>query len=92
MSNVTAFADDGLVLRYGYVMQSTKTTVTSTLSGHRLGGVAQPDLTMSYGRETKVRRVATPYGFGLNLDGLQPRQWAILAALGISRGPNQLSS
>jgi hypothetical protein len=92
LNNISSFSDDGLVLRYGYIMEKTTSTVTTTLSGHRLGGVAQPDLTIIYGRETKVRRVATPYGFGLNLDGLQPRQWAILAALGISKGPGRLSS
>jgi hypothetical protein len=33
---------------------------------------------------SKVRRAATPYGFGVDLNSLSPLQIAILAALGIS--------
>jgi hypothetical protein len=38
-----------------------------------------------YGVTTKIRYPATPYGFGIAEDGLSPKQWSILAALGINR-------
>jgi hypothetical protein len=85
ISNMTDWATDGLVLRYGYMMeQSTvKHTYTITDSGLIDRNIHVPPI--SYVTETKVRRRANPFGFGVSWDGLSPRQLSIAAALGLSR-------
>lgn len=86
LSNVSDWASDGLVLRYGYVMEHTISSYTYVYVGpNHLSGSAQLPSILTTVRETKVRRRATPFGFGLNWDGFTPRQLAILSALGISR-------
>lgn len=93
--NVSAFQQDGLVLRYGYVMEENSRTWTrSNWAEHQV----VPGYSFSHplqSRETchalrKARRKATPYGFGLLESSFSVRQWAILAALGITRAPNKL--
>lgn len=87
--NISAFSQDGLVMRWGYVM-CTK-TVTDT---YRLPTVmlvnGQKAMDQTFSTTMKVRYKATPYGFGLDTTAFSPRQWAILAALGIARGPRML--
>jgi len=90
-TNMSRFSRDDLAMRYGYVMSHSKSERTITLNRIRtLQGntfvYSNPSTTHSY--ETKLRLPATPYGFGLNTAGFSVRQWAILGALGISRGPN----
>lgn len=84
ISNLTSWATDGLVMRYGYMMEHTivKDTYTLTRSGLS-GGSNVPPLTLV--TETKIRRRANPFGFGLTWSGLSPRQLAIAAALGLSK-------
>jgi hypothetical protein len=85
ISNLSDWATDGLVMRYGYIMEHTivsdsysiDKSGTKTLSGS-VGG-------LTYVSETKVRHRANPFGFGLTWDGLSPSQLAIAAALGLSR-------
>jgi len=90
VSNVSSIGKDGLVLQYGYMME----TVTITKSYHQFGTVyfdgSVSDLTQNFTQVRKQRIKATPYGFGLNLDAFTARQWAIIAALGISRKPRAL--
>jgi len=84
--NVSAFQQDGLVMRWGYMMEKSVKEVSYTLSGFK---VKEPyltlNLTQTFGTTRKVRIKATPYGFGLTYDGFTNRQLAIIAALGISR-------
>jgi len=91
--NLSAFALDNLVLRYGFVMQRSTITDVYELSGYKLKsnvvGYLPPRLTQTLTSVRKVRRIATPYGFGLNPSSFSDRQWAILVALGISRGNKQ---
>lgn len=54
-------------------------------------GVARP-LGETIEVSRKVRRAASPYGFGLNAEAFSPKQWAILAALGLTRAPGRLFS
>jgi hypothetical protein len=85
ISNFQSFVLDGMVMRYGYVMEHTITTDTYTLvgpTGLQSGGVV-PDVVRMVS-ETKCRRRATPFGFGLTLSGLSIRQKAIAAAVGIT--------
>jgi len=83
--NVNTFAKYGLVLKYGYVMEHSIVSDLYTYSG--------PDVFISPARpqnltlttEVKLRRRATPFGFGLTMGGLNNTQKAIVAALGLTR-------
>jgi hypothetical protein len=90
MGNLSALSSDSLVIRWAYVMRTTRITDTYTWTGCRFRGVQDGPITQVFTSETKTRVKATPYGFGLNPASFTNRQWAILAALGISRGSNQL--
>jgi hypothetical protein len=93
LSLSTSFATDGLVLKYGYLMCHTRafnrftlqSGVTFTPSNFKTGPISS-----TFFRETKERRKATPYGFGVNLEGLNPFQWSILGALGLTKAPRIL--
>lgn len=87
IDNATSWSRDGLVMRYGYLMQHSvvKDTYTPVEKRPFLNSSSQVDTSITYVTETKVRIRANPYGFGLTWGGLSPRQLAILAALGITR-------
>jgi len=87
LANVSAFSDDSLVLRYGYVMTTTEATRTQTMQLPPLQpGGKGPAILTQYGVTLQKRRVkSTPYGFGLDVKAFSPKQWSILAALGISK-------
>ncbi len=87
--NIAAFANDGLVMRWGYVMCTQTITDTYRLLGVTLLNGKKP-LIQTFSTTQKVRYRATPYGFGLDTSSFSSRQWAILAALGIARGPRNL--
>lgn len=89
LSVISDMASDGLVVNYGYLMEHTIVTDTHTLSGvyDYTRGRTLPPLTVKLTTESKIRRKATPFGFGLTWEGLNPRQLAIIGALGISRWP-----
>jgi hypothetical protein len=94
MSNVSRFSQDGLVMQYGYIMEHTLQTRSVLYNGGSYWRYPQflplPAQSELYEVETKLRIPATPFGFGLDSGGFDPRQWAILGALGISRGPTNL--
>lgn len=52
---------------------------------HSLGNPAQGTYSTTISKETKQRGKASPFGFGLTPSDFTSDQWAILAALGISR-------
>jgi hypothetical protein len=85
ISNLSDFKTGELVMRYGYVMETVK--VSDTYTHYPVGpspyGGSVVELT--FVTETKKRRPANPFGFGLSWEGLSPFQQAILAALGITR-------
>ena len=86
ITNWTRFHEDGLVMRYGYMMEHSICKISYTLVGARSrGGNSFPVSPVTSVIETKVRRKANPYGFGFSWDGLSLFQGSILAALGISR-------
>lgn len=87
ISNLSDYATDGLVMRYGYVMEHTLCR-----DHYFANGAGQ--LNLPHGRrlsqlescvETKKRVQASPFGFGLSWSGLSPRQKSIAAALGLTR-------
>ena len=89
LHNVSAFQNDQLVLRYGYVMDRhrRKVTIASNCvgkTGNNLPQVYRDEYQLDWKRRDK----ATPYGFGVASSSFTIRQWAILTALGITRGPS----
>lgn len=85
ISNLQSWTVDGMVLRYGYVMEHTVCTDTYSFAGET-GFQSKITLpVVSFVAETKIRRKATPFGFGLSYGSLSNRQMAILSALGIAR-------
>jgi hypothetical protein len=79
ISNVSDYATDGLVMRYGYMQRH----IVHTYSYRH---TSLPDVPpIIFVTETKMRRRANPFGFGLQWNGLTPRQLAISVALGIKR-------
>ncbi len=91
IKNVSAFANDGLVMRYGYMMETSTVEVVYALNGLSLWGQPPINLTQTFRTQTKKRRRATPFGFGLNSGSFTARQWSIIAALGISKSPRSLN-
>lgn len=94
IKNASYLTGPGLVLKYGYLMVETFSTVTWTVTaGWPLG--IDPGSHYDYGstgpvststamlRKQRIR--ATPYGFGLNPAGFSDLQWSILGALGLSK-------
>ncbi len=80
LHNISAMGRDGLVLQYGYMMAHSLSE-TSRIALFAGNAWASNVVTS----ETKVRRPATPYGFGFDWTGLTAKQSAILVALGLSR-------
>lgn len=91
ISNASYFQSNGLVLRWGYIMQSTTLQNVLTQSGQIFESGPSGPISKVYSTTSKVRRRATPFGFGLNPNTFSAGQWAILAALGLSKGNRQLN-
>jgi len=89
LHNLNSFTQDGLVMRYGYIMYQSDLAVTFSLDGLILkdqGGVSAKQTCFL---TSKQRSKATPYGFGLDPGTFSARQVATIAALGITRGGNR---
>jgi len=85
ISNVSDAANVGLIMRYGYIMEHTRVSVTYKPISTSLWDKSIRATPITYVTETKVRRRANPFGFGVSWSGLSPYQLSIAAALGISR-------
>jgi len=88
ISNVNSMVEDGLIMRYGYMMEHTivKDTYTRKYKNQFYNGQGTLDSFVTLVTETKIRRRANPFGFGLTWNGLSSFQKSIIAALGISKG------
>jgi hypothetical protein len=87
ISNLEDFKLHGLVMRYGYIMEHTIVRDTYNFVLDTNFGVLRPKVSpVVLVTETKKRRAANPFGFGLTWDGISTFQASIAAALGISRG------
>jgi hypothetical protein len=84
LENWSNWAIDGQVLLYGYVMEHTIASNTYTWVGPT--GFASDSIppTVTLSCERKVRRRASPYGFGIAWEQLSPRQIAIATSLGVT--------
>jgi len=90
MKNVSMFQQDGLVLRYGYLMRETTIQMSSTHSGLTLLSGPTGSVTSTIRIKQKERVRATPYGFGLNPSTFDAQKWSILVALGLTNGNRRL--
>lgn len=90
LSNVSALQEDGLVIRYGYLMRHSVIMRTVRSSPWFYNHERPTPISSLYRTERKERYKATPYGFGLDLAGFTPRQWTILAALGLTKAPGRM--
>lgn len=82
MRNVSNFAYNQQVLKYGYVMRQR--TVHSYYDYYGLYRGQKVSAELQTWEISKTRIKATPYGFGLTWAGFSPYQLSILAALGLS--------
>lgn len=84
INNISAVANQGLVMRYGYIMEHSVVRDTWSLSRSSVKGTGDlPPIVLV--TETKKRVKANPFGFGVSWDGLSSFQASILTALGITR-------
>lgn len=90
LSAISQLSEDGLVIRYGYLMCHTVDEDIWTTSGLGFTSGGLTHTNTIFRRDTKERIRATPFGFGLNLEELNLKQWSILAALGMTKGSNSL--
>lgn len=82
-----ALHTDGLVMPWGYIMEESKITTEwqnagveyKSYPGHQ---VFRQEMEVT----SKTRQQATPWGFGFDMHNLTARQWAIMVALGLTRG------
>jgi hypothetical protein len=92
LGNLSAIIADGLVIQFAYLMLETRITKEITLPEGICGRTSSaawksmsPPVTVTMTYHRKARTAASPFGFGLSPDDISTSQWAILAALGISR-------
>jgi len=90
IQNSTQINQYGGVMQYGYLMCESTYNRTYTINNLQFPGGYKTSLTTSLMTKRKQRRKATPFGFGLNPGTFSDQQWAILGALGISKGPKSL--
>lgn len=84
MANISNLGRDGLVMQYGYSMAERSRRIRMAADFYARYG-QHVHVTRDIIHEYKQRRPATPYGFGVNLSTLSPKQVAVIAALGLSR-------
>lgn len=90
IANAVALQNDGLVLRYGYLMVTTIQDHTFTLTGPKFKNGTQGPYRITFTQVSKQRYRATPYGFGLNPASFDLRKWSILGSLGLTLAPGKL--
>lgn len=91
IKNLSAFAADGLVMPYGYMMETRIVSTTHTVTGVQLGpnsvGAVPSTVSETFLTTRKSRIPASPFHFFADIDApldFTVRQNAILIALGLS--------
>jgi len=85
LKNLDNWIIDNQVLLYGYMMEHSTSSNTYTFVGDPRLRASVPIPSLTFTSEWKLRRKATPYGFGLTWDSLSHFQQSILVALGLSK-------
>lgn len=91
VANWTAFFEDALVMPYAYLtrkIEEVRTVTASDLNFYSVSGTTSARTVFKTTQHERVR--ATPYGFGLDPTTFSLQQWAILGALGLTKGPKLL--
>lgn len=84
ISNVNHFVLQGLIMRYGYMMEETTIEINHSFSDKPFSARGWPTVPPSTYKCTLKRRVgANAFGFGVTPSSLSTTQVAIAAALGI---------
>lgn len=83
LNNISYIASDASVMKYGYMMNHLQTKFQLQLTAGNSGQGKSSSHSIIY--DKKMRAPASPYGFGVNWDGMTPRQIAIATALGLTR-------
>lgn len=83
ISNLTDWANDGLVLKYGYMMEHCFSSYRYYVDSPSVVRGSNVSPMIAY-IETKRRQVASPFGFDITWSGFSPRQVAISVALGLT--------
>lgn len=84
--NLEAFKSQGLIMRYGYIMEHTMTTDTYSFVYDAASTANRPRVAnLVLVTETKKRRPANPFGFGVKWTDLSSFQLSIAAALGLTK-------
>jgi len=86
--NADTWASQGLVMRYGYIMEHSIVRDTYSYVGPTYiygSSYAGRPSSVTLVSETKIRRRANPFGFGLTMGDLSNTQKSILAAVGLTR-------
>lgn len=85
ISNISDHQKYGLIMPYGYMMEHSIKKYTYSTVGLTFKPNGSKPTNLVLVRETKVRRKAHPFGFGVSDGDLNPEQISILTALGLSR-------
>lgn len=85
ISNITDSQRYGLIMPYGYMMVNTIRKYTYSTRGVTFRNTPGVPSKISFVTETKQRRKANPFGFGISDSDLDLTQISILAALGLTR-------
>lgn len=86
ISNAQRFSEDGLIMRYGYVMRKTVTNQIYTLKGIRFKTLNPGPISVTRQIIRKERFRGDPFGFSINPSAYNSRQWGILSALAMTGG------
>jgi hypothetical protein len=90
ISNATYLSDDGLVMKYGYLMSTITVDRTVQITGPSLKGKSAEPFVTIFRSQRKERVKASPFGFSSVPGSYSARQWAILGALGFTHAPGVL--
>jgi hypothetical protein len=90
ISNATYLSDDGLVMKYGYLMSTITVDRTVQITGPALKGQPSEPFVTIFRSQRKERVKASPFGFSSVPGSYSARQWAILGALGYTHAPGVL--
>jgi len=90
IGNASKLSQDGLVVRYGYLMRDSLKRNMYSASWDSFYSLPPISLHVILENHRKESVKSSPYGFGLNPNSFTERQWSILAALGMTKAPRTL--